>query len=758
MNADDQYQANFAFLTTRPGLEGMVAQLPTVPLVNLQFLPCADGQLFGQVYDRTTDTWAALCSPQNPMEEAEKDCEALYSRDVKVFTLLGLGLGYFATAFAKRLQPWQRMVIWDVDPIMFKAMMHAVDIRPLFSEKRTDVMIGSEVLNQVESWWLRLDAIEKLHIAAPFRSGYTGVSYKPEYDALMEKNIEMMRFHAVGLSTWRIFGSAIGDNDLQNMPEYFTTPGITKLHGLWNRRPAVCLAAGPSLQKNLRQLLDPAVRDRVALITVGTIYALVHGLSLEPDIVTTIDFQDRNWTEQFRHVPLDVACPLVYLHSTYPQTVRRWAGPRFVATNASDTTSWISRYGDDKGSAAQVQTVAHLNVLIALELGANPIILMGQDLAMPLTEHHTAGARAEDIAPADASEEAFIVVQDYAGKPVHTRHSFLSMKTVFERIIAENPTTTFINCSEGGLLLTGAHHMPLGDAMQMMLKADPPIVPVRGELRARVAQVFRDYVPTVKDTFAEEWAQLCEWVEDLIQWATEIGLLLDAARKYSEEQITEDMWAAAAAEDCLTMAEVVDAGACQRWAAIVERERVIQERQPAMALFAIRRFDFLELMAEIPPKEEDVATMVAMMAHNGERLGRVAAMIADEAPVVQRLVREVTRRMEDVLCPSDPGINAIHRMGSRQRYNTALDVLRRTKGQGYRQYQARYLRYLWHTQQYEAVLALAQAWQGIAPRKEALAQRYLAQWRADVRAAMPAYFQETGERSQSDHAEAWLYD
>ena len=99
-------------------------------------------------------------------------------------------------------------------------------------------------------------------------------------------------------------------------------------------------------------------------------------------------------------------------------------------------------------------------------------------------------------------------------------------------------------------------------------------------------------------------------------------------------------------------------------------------------------------------------------------------------------------------------------MVSRQRYETAMALVRNTDihAMSNRRYQALYLRYLWHTQQYEAVLALAQAWPGIAPGKEVLARQYLAQWRADVRAAMPAYFQETGERSQPDPAEAWVYD
>ena len=146
------------------------------------------------------------------------------------------------------------------------------------------------------------------------------------------------------------------------------------MQGLWEGKPAVCVAAGPSLQKNLALLMEPALRDKVAVLTAGTVYAVLDKLGIQPDLVTTIDFQYLNWTDQFRRVPLDTAPPLVYLHSTHPSTVRRWPGARFVGLNASDTTAWMQQYAEPKPYAAQVQTVAHLNVVVAALLGANPII------------------------------------------------------------------------------------------------------------------------------------------------------------------------------------------------------------------------------------------------------------------------------------------------------------------------------------------------------------------------------------------------
>lgn len=700
---EDRYAANMAVLAANPHLAMLPEQLNNVPMTNIQLVPSGDAHLYGQAWDVAQQQWVALCHPHAPIEEAERDVEQLWSKDAKIFCLLGLGLGYFAAAFARRLLPYQRLVVWDVDPVMYKAMMYCVDTTPLFTDKRVDMMIGPEILTQVEPWWLHLDATDKLHIMPPMRAGYTNVCQKAAYDALLEKTVDMMRFHAVGLATWRAFGGCIGDNDLENMPEYFTSPGYEHLAGLWQNRPAVCVAAGPSLQKNLRCLTDRTVRERVAVISAGTVYALMQGLHLPPDIVTTIDFQRLNWTDQFQYVPLDPECPLVYLHSTYPQTVRRWPGPKFVAENASDTVGWLRKYGDNKKSAAQVQTVAHLNLLVALEMGANPVLLIGQDLAMPYDAHHAAGARAQDSTPSESPAEAFIPMPGYDGQMTQTRHSFLSMKTVFERIIAEHPETTFINCTEGGLPLAGAQNMPLKDALAQYATVEPPAAPLRQSIQAR----WQAYTPTISPTLLEDFRALQAHVEDLARFsrnviahAREMGLHTQALRAY-----------------------------------VLQQETLLQARQTAFSLFAIRHFGIIELLGAIPPAPDACATDEAREAINCARLVKVAEMIREELPHIRRVLRRTERRLRDVCgeVPRDEPRRAVRRLLARQHYRLAWQ--RATRRASLR-FQAHLL---YHTQQYAAADVLL-AMCGGAEAKRARIRRHLMQWKTDVLAAMPAYF------------------
>ena len=698
LSPEARFTANCAILAQRR--PEILKDLQQFPLTNLQLGPLACGEVGGQAWDIQSQAYIPLCHHSHPMAGAEADAENVYSRDIKVFILIGLGLGYFATALARRLRPWQRLLILDLDPCMFKAALYAVDIQSLFRDdgRRIDIFVGPEITAQaVEPWFMNLDAQEKLHLSVPLRTGYTGVYRKTEYDALYNKCMEMLVFHAVGLSTWRQFGPCIGDNDLLNLPEYFQCPGYEHLRDLWKDKPAICVAAGPSLHKNLRVLCDPALRSRVALIAAGTVYAFLTGIGLAPEIVTTIDFQRLNWTDQFQYVPFDLSCALVYLHSTYPQTVRRWPGPRFVAENASDTMNIFRPFAEGKKSAAIVQTVAHLSLLVALELGANPIILLGQDLSMPYDSHHSAGTRAEDLAPADAPVGAFIDTIDFEGKPVKTRHSFMSMKTVFERIIAEHPDRTILNCSEAGVALAGAQNMPLRDTLHSLRD-----MPLPGPLRLSLAQAWKGYVPHVSE-------HLIPALHDIQREVSILATMAGDVQKFARE-----MGYATAST--------------QQW--IMQHEQVIQARPRAWGLFAIRDFRILELMASIPTEDALSTEMLIRNRVICERMLLLAGYITENTHIILRLLRLTLRRLKSMNTTQDP-----RRLLALQHYF----CVQRTMTQAQETALVRYPKYLYDTQQYGAALAVMKTW-NMHPRRVARIEQHLARYRRTALQALPHYF------------------
>jgi hypothetical protein len=144
---------------------------------------------------------------QDPMGAAEAAATQMWSPQHTVYTMMGLGLGYAIAALTRRLLPYQRLVVWDVDAGLFKAMLYTLDVSALFTGKRVEIYVGPDLLQQVEPWHLRLEVHEKLHMALPISHGYTSLYRKDEYAALLTKTMDLLRFHMVG---WRRGGSLAG--------------------------------------------------------------------------------------------------------------------------------------------------------------------------------------------------------------------------------------------------------------------------------------------------------------------------------------------------------------------------------------------------------------------------------------------------------------------------------------------------------------------------------------------------------------------
>lgn len=631
------------------------------PLVNMQLGLNATGDVIGTVWDHATQQWAALANPDNPWGEAEADATALYTPDAKVFIIFGLGLGYFPVAFARKLKPYQRLAIFETRSSLYAAAMRAVDLGDLMGApgKRVDTYLGDQLDGVLQHWFLSFDSHEKFHCCPPFRSGFTMHCDSAMYDALLARSLEMFQFHQVGLATWAQFGSCIGDNDLENLPEYVVTPGMNQFAGAWAGKPAVCIAAGPSLVKNLHWLLDPGLRSKVAILTVGTCYALLKSLGIEPDLVTTIDFQELNWGDQFKDVPLDRDTPLLYLHSTYPTTARVWPGPRYVAMNASDTTQWLTQFCEAKPNAAMVQTVAHLNLVAAYHLGASPILLIGQDLSMPIDQHHAVGARVQDRPPQDDPAEVRVQMPDYRGQPVYTRHSFLSMRTVFGHLVAGQPGVPVVNCTEGGLALDGVPNRPFSDVLHELPAADgsPP-------LRALLAERCASYTPQV------QWEPLRTGLQNIRDQVEGIGAAaLDILDTHGLLQALGD-----------------DAPAELRSSyeqRILAYDNLPARLPQAFNQVAVRRFDLVQLLSAIPLP--DGTSEADMRAHMVQRLRSVAQCTQDELPKIRGLIERCIARTDDLYVQYGPlrgqGVPSLTGMLERESYHALAQYFAHTPPQ-----------------------------------------------------------------------------
>ena len=79
-------------------------------------------------------------------------------------------------------------------------------------------------------------------------------------------------------------------NVANNLPTYLATPPIDTLRDHFKGMPAVVVAAGPSLQRNIDQLAELA--DRAVIICVQTTFKMLVDRGIRPHFVTSLDYHE----------------------------------------------------------------------------------------------------------------------------------------------------------------------------------------------------------------------------------------------------------------------------------------------------------------------------------------------------------------------------------------------------------------------------------------------------------------------------------
>jgi hypothetical protein len=186
---------------------------------------------------------------------------------------------------------------------------------------------------------------------------------------------------------------------------------------------------------------------------------------------------------------MDSDVPLVCLNRTYAPLIRSYKGTKFIVNTPNPgyekTAAGIL---ESKGTLDQGGSVAHMTLSLAHHLGCNPIMLIGQDLALGETSH----APLADVAGKVSVVDGQIVweVQDQRSKLASQKHGMGEAKFVqgyfnglvltniglasfinsFELLAEKYKDRNLINCTEGGADIKGMKKCSLKKALSENVK------------------------------------------------------------------------------------------------------------------------------------------------------------------------------------------------------------------------------------------------------------------------------------------------
>lgn len=431
-----------------------------------------------------------LHSKYKPLDEAAAWAAENVKDDKYVYVVSGFGLGHHVKALFEKLPGDGTVIVAEPNVALLRAALAAVDVSEALGTGRL------MIFNTLDRGALvdRLEPRSALFVSGvQFAAHGPSMQVTPEFqNAFMKLVTEFVAFTRTGFITLMLNNVATCRNVANNIGRYVTTPPLDLIGGanVFAGKPAILVAAGPSLQRNMHLLHElkgktPAER-KVVIIAVQTMLKPLLAAGIEPDFVTSLDYNTVS-TRFFEN--LEEAGSSGHVHLVAEAKANFNVLDVFTGTMTLTQNDFADRLlrdlsvehgGGGRAGLKAGATVAHLSFYLAEYLGCDPLIMIGQDLGFVDGLYYKPGvAIHETWAPElgrfnslETKEWERIVrsrpilrkIPDVDGNMMYTEEQFFVYLQQFERDFAATRTRV-IDATEGGAKKQGVTVMTLREAI-----------------------------------------------------------------------------------------------------------------------------------------------------------------------------------------------------------------------------------------------------------------------------------------------------
>jgi hypothetical protein len=284
-------------------------------------------------------------------------------------------------------------------------------------------------------------------------------------NAILEEQI-----HKALMSNWmdsntiRHFAQHWVQQGVANIPAIAYHENLHALDDQFHDRPAILIAPGPSLDKNIG-LLHQAKGKAVLIAPLQSLRRL-YKAGIQPDFITVLDATDLT-TEPFdffNDVPDDFLTTLIVGVNCHPNVIRRFQHVYFFSGGGT-LDRWVQDVVPQPLINMDASSVALTGLLLAEHWGCNPITLVGQDLALAGNRRYADDAQLNNL-----TVPLLMTLPGYYGGTVQSPSDYFLFHHQFEKIAEKiaslKPETRLFNSTEGGAFIKGFLHEPLHQVLE----------------------------------------------------------------------------------------------------------------------------------------------------------------------------------------------------------------------------------------------------------------------------------------------------
>ncbi len=406
-----------------------------------------------------------LNSLYKPLKEAEKWADQYEFHNLSISVIMfGMGNGLFVREMLSRLKPDASVYIFEPDLSIFLYVLNNINIVDILEDKRVFLFINN--INEKEFGDLLQQYIDWVMMPTQI------ICNHPVYDKIYgDEFVEFLKavhgankMAKVNIDTEKHMSIKLVDNAIKNLRYIKESNYVSEFIGkMPEELPAIIVAAGPSLDKNIDELKRAEGKAFIFATDTSVKYLLQHNINF--DAIITIDAKKGLWhlkDERCHNIPL--FCVLEAKSELMDMHIGRKIWFR-GSVYMYDLYSRFNREFPGYNSGGSVATAAFS---LCVSMKFKNIVLIGQDLAYSGGVTHAGGV----VRNVQGDKEGRELVESIDGGKVWSRYDWLIYLEWFENSIRDLKGINVIDATEGGALIHGTEVMALSEVIDKYCKED----------------------------------------------------------------------------------------------------------------------------------------------------------------------------------------------------------------------------------------------------------------------------------------------
>jgi len=478
-----------------------------------------------------------LHSGRDPEREARRWARNLDLSETTLIVLMGYASGYAVRAIRSRTEA--PIVVFEPDlDVLAEGLTHG------------DVPSGILIITAVERLGVYLTGILQSFDKGMLATWIPSLRANPTpYREAMATAAESITRARLRHQTATLRGPGWLRHFLGNLDHVAKTPTISQMRAGLSGVPAIIVAAGPSLDRNVHLLKE--LDDTALILCVNTAARALDRAGVRPHAMISIESADI--TSGISALPWLHEVPAFLELTAHPNM---WAMPfRQTIPMAVDTsgTATFSQWMDTGLALSAGFCVANAAVAVAHALGCDPIVLIGSDLSYSGERVYASGTIFEEMRAVDrgdgtvtlegtqarraieaASHDALssnhapdfanvLQLPAYGGQGTVVSTSDFKMFRDWYTFASERMSVELVNATEGGAHIPGWKHEPLRAIVDRhTLNARGDRAPVSRQLDGLLVRPPLD-LDRLRDAIAREH----DYVLELLGYCAEALAIVD---------------------------------------------------------------------------------------------------------------------------------------------------------------------------------------------------------------------------------------